>query len=61
MTFGLFQKCYAANVVHARLLLKPRPGPWTLDPDHGPWSRILDPEEHGKQLDMEKLLEDHIL
>ena len=32
------------------LLLKPGPGPWTLDP-----------EKRGKQLDMEKWLEDHIL
>ena len=29
-----------------RLLLKPGPGPWTL--------KNLDPEKHGKQLDMEK-------
>ena len=34
-----------------------------LDPDPGPWTRILDrgPEKPGKQLDMEKWLEDHIL
>ena len=50
--------------------LHPDPGPWTwtLDPDHekhGPWKtctlKNLDPEKHGKQLDMEKWLEDHIL
>ena len=37
--------------------LDPGPGPWTLDPDPGPWTRTLenlDPEKHGKQLDMEK-------
>ena len=43
------------------LLLKPGPGPWTLDPDPekpGPrktWTlKNLDSEKHGKQLDMEK-------
>ena len=45
------------------LLLKPGPGSWTrnLDPDPekpGPrktWTlKNLDPEKHGKQLDMEK-------
>ena len=35
-----------------RLLLKPGPGPWTLNPDPGlgPWTRTLkniDPEEPG--------------
>ena len=37
------------------------PGPWTrtrtLDPGPGPWTQTLknlDPEKHGKQLDMEK-------
>ena len=50
--------------------LDPDPGlgPRTLDPDPekpGPWKtwalKSLDPEKHGKQLDMEKWLEDHIL
>ena len=35
------------------------PGPWTrtLDPGPGPWTltlKNLDPEKHGKQLDVEK-------
>ena len=35
------------------------PGPWTrtLDLEPGPWTwtlKNLDPEKHGKQLDMEK-------
>ena len=46
--------------------LDPDPGPWTrtldpgpytrtLDPGPGPWTlENLDPEKHGKQLDMEK-------
>ena len=41
---------------------------WTgnldLDPDPGPWTwalKNLDSEKHGKQLDMEKWLEDQIL
>ena len=52
--------------------LDPNPRPWTQtldsdpvpDPRPRPWARTLknlDPEKHGKQLDMEKLLEDHIL
>ena len=46
------------------------PGPWTrtlrnLDSERpGPWKILtlkkLDPEKHGKRLDMEKWLEDHI-
>ena len=31
-----------------RLLLKPEPGPWTLDPDPGLWTlKNLDPEKPG--------------
>ena len=36
----------------------------TLYPGPGPWTQTLknlDPEKRGKQLDMEKWLEDHIL
>ena len=36
----------------------------TLDPDSGPWTqnlKNLDPEKHGKQLDMDKWLEGHRL
>ena len=39
--------------------LDPGPGPWTrtLDLGPGPWTltlKNLDPEKHGKQLDVEK-------
>ena len=43
------------NITGKGLLLKPRPGPWTRT------LKNLDPDKHGKRLDMEKWLEDHIL
>ena len=72
LLFSIFMATYKTWTRTLDLDRGPRPWTWTLDPDPGsdsdlgprPWTwtlKNLDPEKHGKQLGMEKLLEDHIL